>query len=100
MHGILVSAAWTVLGVFVSYQVIKYFVFWVVYLLGGEAIDFAANVVLKQQGADPVGILGLFAQLPPGALYFMDLFYVLDGIKPLLMAVVSVWAMKRIPFFG
>lgn len=99
MYGIVLSALNSVVGFILTQVVIKFVLFFAVYLLAGEVADFAASL-LGSDGATPLAILQGFNALPEGSLYFLDMFYVIEGTKAVLSAMLAMFALRRIPFFG
>jgi hypothetical protein len=99
MFGIVASALWSVVGFLLTQVVVKFVMFFAVYLLCGEMADMTASLITGDANS-PLAVLNLFNGLPEGALYFMDMFYVVEGVKGVLAAMVTMFALRRIPFFG
>lgn len=99
LYAILISGLFTALRFVLTQLVIKFILFFAVYLLAGEVADFAANL-LGSDTATPLATLQGFNLLPEGSLYFLDLFYVIEGSKAVLAAMLAMFALRRIPFFG
>jgi len=97
MWGILISAAYSVLGWVIRGVVIKFIVLGALYYV----VAWIAESVLTQLDISPLtGLQSLLNGLPPGLLYLMGVFRFDLGLPLLLGAMLTSFLIRRLPVIG
>jgi hypothetical protein len=97
MYAILLSAFNTILGFIFRSVVVKFVVFFALYLVVTGFVQ-----VLVSSGLLPSAdsLSSGLASIPPGVWYFLDLFGFSTGFKLVVAAMVAKFIIRRIPFIG
>ncbi|EBB7891935.1 DUF2523 domain-containing protein [Salmonella enterica] len=93
MFGILVSAFNVALGFVLRTVVVKFILFFGLYLQA--FVPVLASLLPKS-----VDIARLFSSLPDSVWYFVNLFMVTEGIKLMFSALLTRFIIRRIPLIG
>lgn len=95
MFAILFSAFNTALAFLLRSMVVKFVVFFGLYFVTTELVDVMAEWLPKS-----FDFSHLFAGIPAGVWYFMNLFNVSAGISAVLSAYATRFIIRRIPVIG
>jgi hypothetical protein len=95
MYGILISALYTALTFVVRTVFVKFIIFSGLFFVASE---FVRYLVTKLPGI--ASINQAMSAIPPGIWYFCDLFQFAVGLKLILAAYVTRFAIRRIPVIG
>lgn len=95
MFGLITSALNTLLGFVFRTLVIKFIVFFALFLVVQELVKEMASWLPSS-----TDLLSLFSALPDGAWYFLNLFLVPQGLGMVLSAMLTRFIIRRIPVIG
>ena len=95
MFGILLSAAYAVLGFLLRSVLVKFFVYFALFFVTTEFIQL---IVPSLPGA--ASLTNAFSAQAPGVWFFLDLFKIGFGVSAVLSAFVTRFIIRRLPVIG
>jgi hypothetical protein len=96
MYGILISAFNFLFGFVLRSVIIKFVLYFALYMFVSETITFLQNQHILPSAAS----LAVFGSLSSGTWYFLDLFGFSIGAPMLVSAFLSRFIIRRLPFIG
>lgn len=97
MHAILLSAFNVVLGFILRAEIVKFVLFFALFYIASEFIRFITGCGCMP--SVPAITNGLNA-IPSGVKFFLDLFYIQQGLTTIFCAWAVRFLVRRLPIFG